>query len=272
MLSTVLRLDEHAGYLLRLAYDHAQRTARAAFPDGPHPRISGLLTALITIGPLSQQQLADLLRINRTLIVGIADDLERRGWVQRRRDPADRRSYRLHITDEGKRQRDALAPRIAAMNDRIAERLDPAERARLNELLRRTIDRPVPPALENVTGFLITQAHFRVRDRANEALRDLPIEIRHYGLMLALDELGPASQQAVTKGMRLSATMITQIVDDLERLGMVERARNPADRRSYTVSLTRAGRRVLAQAREIAAGFNSGDPELTALLRKLIGL
>jgi DNA-binding MarR family transcriptional regulator len=271
LLGMMLRLDEHTGYLLRLAYDHAHRAAEAEFPEGPHPRIFGLLTALIGLGPLSQQQLADRLRINRTLVVGIVDDLERRGWVERRRDPIDRRSYQLRITDEGRRRRDALVPRIADLNERICERLDPAERERLNELLRRTIDRPVPPELEEGTGFLITQAYFLARDRANAAFRDLPIEIRHYGVMLTLDELGPASQQAVTNGMRISATMITQIVDDLERLGLVERARNPADRRSYTVSLTRAGRRVLAQARTIAEDFNAGDPELAALLRKLIG-
>jgi DNA-binding MarR family transcriptional regulator len=269
-------LADHTGYLLRVAYEHAHRTAMTEFPDGPHPRLFSLLTALIAIGPISQQQLAEKMRVNRTLLVGIVDDLERRGWVERRRDPADRRSYALHVTEAGERERAAMAPRIAGASERMAERLAPAERARLNELLRALITsdpgRFIPPELADVTGFLITQAHWLARDRANEAFRELPIEIRHYGVLVALDELGPTSQQALTGSMQISATMVTQIVDDLERLGLVERRRNPSDRRSYAVTMTAEGTRVLAEARKTVATFvDAGDDELRALLRKLVG-
>jgi len=81
--------------------------------------------------------------------------------------------------------------------------------------------------LADTTGFLISMAHFMARDRAHEAFRELPIEARHYGVLVTLDELGPTSQQALTNAMRVSATMVTQIVDDLERLGLAERRRNP---------------------------------------------
>ena len=76
-----LPLTEHTGYLLRLAYDHAHAAAAGAIPEGPHPRVFGLLTALLEVGPFSQQQLADKMRVNRTLVVSIVDDLERRGFL-----------------------------------------------------------------------------------------------------------------------------------------------------------------------------------------------
>jgi DNA-binding MarR family transcriptional regulator len=270
-------LTDHTGYLLRLAHDHAHMAAAAEMPKGLHPRLFGLLTALEESGPISQQQLAEKMRVNRTLVVGIADDLERRGWLERRRDPADRRSYALHVTDAGRRARDEMAPQVKRANERMTERLTPPERARLHELLRAVIHsdpgRLIPSRLENVTGFLITQAHWLSRDRANEEFRDLPIEIRHYGVLVTLDELGPTSQQALTNGMRVSATMVTQIVDDLERLGLVERRRNPTDRRSYTVTMTTEGERVLAAARERAEQIEiAGGDELRPLLRKLVGL
>ena len=73
--------------------------------------------------------------------------------------------------------------------------------------------------------------------------------------------------------------MITQIVDEAEARGLVERRRNPADRRSYLVSLTddgpRAARGGGARSRqqlaaEIAAVLGAdGDRELRVLLRKL---
>ncbi len=193
------------------------------------------------------------MRVNRSLVVGIVDDLERRGWVERRRDPADRRSYQLYVTEAGRRAREEMAPHVLRANERMAAFLDPEERARLHALLRAFIStdpgRMIPAKLAETTGFLLTQAHWLARDRANEAFRDLPIEIRHFGLLVTLDDLGPVSQQALTNALRVSATMVTQVVDDLERLRLVERARNAADRRSYTVTMTAEGKRVLAEAR-----------------------
>jgi DNA-binding MarR family transcriptional regulator len=270
-------LTDHTGYLLRLAHDHVHAAAAKAIPGGTHPRLFGLLTALLEAGPLSQQQLAEKLRINRTLVVGIVDDLERRGWVERRRDPADRRSYQLHVTDAGRAAREEMAPHVIRANQEIAEPLTARERKRLNALLRAFITtdpgRMIPVALTDTTGFLLTQAHWLARDRANEAFRDLPIEIRHYGLLATLDDLGPVSQQALTSVMRVSATMVTQVVDDLERLKLVTRVRNPADRRSYTITMTPEGKQVLAAARVRAVGVEiEGGDELRPLLRKLVGL
>jgi DNA-binding MarR family transcriptional regulator len=273
---TGIRLTDHTGYLLRVAHDQAHRTKVEAMPEGAHPRDYSLLVALLTMGPVSQQQLAERMRINRTLVVGIVDDLERRGWVERRRDPGDRRSNHLHVTPAGEAAAAEMAPRVREASVRMAERLTAAERKRLHGLLRDLITaegRLIPPSLADLTGFLIVQAHFLARDRANEAFRDLPIEIRHYGVMVALDELGPTSQQALTHAMSVSATLVTQIVDDLERLGLLERRRNPADRRSYTVTMTAEGKRVLARARAAATAITiKGDDELRPLLRKLVGL
>jgi DNA-binding MarR family transcriptional regulator len=272
-----LPLSEHTGYLLRLAHDQVHAAAAKAIPGGAHPRLFGLMTALLEAGPLTQQQLAEKMRVNRSLVVGIVDDLEQRGWVERRRDPDDRRSYRLHVTDAGRRARDEMKPHVVRANQQIAAALDDDERRRLNALLRDLITtdpgRMIPAELTETTGFLVTQAHWLARDRANEAFRDLPIEIRHYGLLLTLDELGPVSQQALTNAMSVSATTVTQLVDDLERSGLAERRRNPSDRRAYTVTMTPEGERVLTQGRARAERFLiEDDPELRSLLRKLVGL
>jgi DNA-binding MarR family transcriptional regulator len=270
------RLVDHTGYLLRVAHDHAHRTKVEQMPDAAHPRDYSMLVALQASGPISQQQLAERMRVNRTLVVGIVDDLERRGWVERRRDPGDRRSYKLQLTPAGEAAIAEMGPHVKEASRIMAARLTDAERERLHELLRALIadtGRMIPPTLGDLTGFLVVQAHFLARDRANEAFRDLPIEIRHYGVMVALDELGPTSQQALTNAMAVSATLVTQVVDDLERLGLLERRRNPADRRSYTVTMTREGKRVLATARTRAEAIAfPGDDELRPLLRKLVGI
>jgi DNA-binding MarR family transcriptional regulator len=278
-------LEEYTGYLLRLAFAHANRTAAECMPGGPHPRVFAVLSTLAATGPLSQQRLAERLRVNRTLMVGVADQLERDGLVERRRDPADRRAYALHLTAGGEAALSALGEDLRRAEEVMTARLDDAELARLNGLLLALIthdrERYVPATLADRTGFLLSVAHLTTRDRANELLRPHGVVVRDVGLMSLLDAHGPSSQQALARRLSVSATMITQIVDEAEARGLVERRRNPGDRRSYLVTLTPAGARKLAEGRkvadvlaaEIAAPLGAdGDRELRVLLRKLVGV
>jgi DNA-binding MarR family transcriptional regulator len=276
-------LEDSTGYMLRLAHLRAHQIAAEAFPDGPHPREYAVLTAIAAGGPVSQQRLAEQLDVNRTLMVAVADTLEQRGLVERRRDPADRRSYALHVTPAGHAELERLHAEIERADRRMTERLTEAERGRLNELLRKLVAidlERVPEPLADRTGFLLTRAHFSSRDRANELLRPLDIVVRHFGLMSLLDAHGPSSQQALARRLAVSPTMITQMVDEVEARGLAERRPNPADRRSYLVTLTPDGKRRLTAARRVAGKFavelaapigEEGDRELRALLHKLVG-
>ncbi len=46
--------------------------------------------------------------LDRPTITGLLDRLERDGWVERRPDPADRRTFRVHLTAGAERQREVL--------------------------------------------------------------------------------------------------------------------------------------------------------------------
>lgn len=48
-----------------------------------------------------QGSLADMLMRDKSFMTRIVDDLENRGLVQRRRDPSDRRCWRIHLTKKG---------------------------------------------------------------------------------------------------------------------------------------------------------------------------
>jgi DNA-binding MarR family transcriptional regulator len=52
--------------------------------------------------PLSQQELADRLVLEKSTVSRMIADLENKGLVERERDPANRRTYRLRLTDEGR--------------------------------------------------------------------------------------------------------------------------------------------------------------------------
>jgi DNA-binding MarR family transcriptional regulator len=69
------------------------------------------LLAIAERGELSQQDLATELRVDKSRASRIGSGLEDRGWIERVRDPANRRVYRIRLTAQGKR----LARRVAAI-------------------------------------------------------------------------------------------------------------------------------------------------------------
>jgi DNA-binding MarR family transcriptional regulator len=74
-------------------------------------------------------------------LTGVLDRLERRGLVERRPNPADRRSTVVVLTEPG----GAAARRVAAAFERVAERIPPgtaAEIGRVLDALERTLGAP----------------------------------------------------------------------------------------------------------------------------------
>jgi MarR family transcriptional regulator, lower aerobic nicotinate degradation pathway regulator len=100
----------------------------------PHVTV---LACLAEFGPCSQKEISERLRIDASDLVALLDDLERRELATRQRDARDRRRYTVTLTPAGT---DVLAPRLAAagaLNDKLLEPLDAAERAELHRLLLR---------------------------------------------------------------------------------------------------------------------------------------
>jgi DNA-binding MarR family transcriptional regulator len=60
------------------------------------------LHELDTGAALSQQDLADRLRLEKSSVSRMAAELERRGLLGRERQPGNRRLYRLRLTDQGR--------------------------------------------------------------------------------------------------------------------------------------------------------------------------
>ncbi|MFD8526390.1 MarR family winged helix-turn-helix transcriptional regulator [Streptosporangium canum] len=56
-----------------------------------------VLKMLVAVGPCSQQTLSEELRIDRSVMVNLCDDLERAGHVRRERNPDDRRAYAVTV-------------------------------------------------------------------------------------------------------------------------------------------------------------------------------
>src|SRR5262245_21192717 len=66
--------------------------------SGVKPPTYGVLSVVKQRGPVSQREVCDALGVHASDMVEIVDLVERQGWVERRRDPTDRRRYQLTIT------------------------------------------------------------------------------------------------------------------------------------------------------------------------------
>ena len=67
-------------------------------------------------GELNQLELSKRVGIASTTAVPALDNLEKRGLVQRVRDPKDRRKYYVSLKDEGRRLVDDIMPEIADLH------------------------------------------------------------------------------------------------------------------------------------------------------------
>ncbi len=133
-------LVRNTGYLIsRLGYYAAKQFAERLATVGLTPRMWGAMNTLDFEGDVSQQQLGRAIGMDPSSMVSTIDELEAKGWVQRRRHPTDRRAYALHITDAG-RETLTRARRLAggAQNELLAP-LDDIERAQLHDLLLRLV-------------------------------------------------------------------------------------------------------------------------------------
>ncbi|SNS02233.1 DNA-binding transcriptional regulator, MarR family [Streptosporangium subroseum] len=99
-----------------------------------------VLKMLAAVGPCSQQTLSEELRIDRSVMVGVCDDLEKAGHVRRERNPADRRAYAVTITDSGLGLLAEAETSVPEFLDRTFQALTPAERDHLTALLGKLLN------------------------------------------------------------------------------------------------------------------------------------
>ena len=127
-------------------------------------------------------------------------------------------------------------------------------------------------------AFLLVQLGTHVAGLFGERLKPLGLEQRHAGMLVRLAQNNGRSQQAIAELMGVNPTRMVFLTDELEQLGLVERRRNPADRRSHALHLTKAGTAMLARVREvtaaheadITAGLSEAErAELATLLRRV---
>ena len=99
-----------------------------------------LLSYLRYGAPALQQQLCEALWLDANNCVLLLNELEDMGYIERRRDPADRRRHVVELTDDGRAALERAERAQESLGDELFAALSEEERATLRSLLGRALE------------------------------------------------------------------------------------------------------------------------------------
>lgn len=90
-------------------------------------------------GEMEQSQIALSIHYDKATIGGVIDRLEKRGWVERKANPKDKRAKLVSLIREGRKALEELTPVVNALQDQVVANLSAEERALFIKLAQKVV-------------------------------------------------------------------------------------------------------------------------------------
>jgi len=110
----------------------------------------------------------------------------------------------------------------------------------------------MPGELLASTTFLLKRLGFVAKDRAMASYEGTGLHPYHYAIMLVLDEGSADTQGSIADALCYDRGQLVGLLDELQEQGLVERQRDPNDRRRHIVRMTSEGTKALRRLRALA--------------------
>ena len=109
----------------------------------------------------------------------------------------------------------------------------------------------LPRELLASTLFLLARAGLAVKARTLQEFEQAGFSMYQYSVLALLAEGDSATQRSIASVLGVDGSQLVGVLNDLEDRELIERRRDPDDRRRHTVSLTVEGSRQLVRLRSI---------------------
>src|SRR5437588_1046802 len=133
----------------------------------------------------------------------------------------------------------------------------------------------LPEELVGSATFLLKRLGFTAKEQTLKAYEQTGLHPYHHGILTVLDERSTETQGAIADALGYDRGQLVGLLDRLEERGLVERRRDPNDRRRHSVSLTPDGYHQLERIRTVIKRLEEEflaplDPESREQLHALL--
>jgi MarR family transcriptional regulator, lower aerobic nicotinate degradation pathway regulator len=133
----------------------------------------------------------------------------------------------------------------------------------------------VPEELVGSTAFLLGRLGYAIKNAYMAELEPAGFNPYHHSVLALLGEGARETQATIADALRLDRSQLVGILDSLEEHGLIERRRDPNDRRRHLVALTGDGERQLGRFRSLLERVQDEflaplDPESREALHRLL--
>jgi DNA-binding MarR family transcriptional regulator len=108
-----------------------------------------------------------------------------------------------------------------------------------------------PKELLASPAHLLKRMGFVIKDRYMEAFESTGLGPAHYAVLALLEEEPAETQGMIADALGYDRSHLVGLLDELEELALIERRRDPEDRRRHLVSLTADGKKRLKELRAV---------------------
>jgi DNA-binding MarR family transcriptional regulator len=110
----------------------------------------------------------------------------------------------------------------------------------------------VPEELISSPIFLLKRLGMKAKEESQAAYADAGVHPYHYAILATLAEGERETQGAIADALDYDRGQLVGLLDEMEEAGLVERRRDPEDRRRQVVVMTPAGKKMLVKVRAVA--------------------